>query len=134
MKKSPVLSCYTPSPESTATPTFGKFIDESSTKFIPPPLQKSTSNDTPSNTKKFSYDLERIRSVSMPCTNSYLRTNVNQATAEREIRDTKTRNLSQDGERNGLNSTLWDSLRPRTGLPHQYQGTDDDERAKKKFM
>lgn len=72
----------------------------------------------------FSYKLERVKSVSLPYTSSLARPGGGPGASSHD--GTEPANLEQKGqERNGLGSSLWDSLRPRSGLPHQYQGTEE---------
>ncbi|XP_076387068.1 myosin phosphatase Rho interacting protein outspread isoform X2 [Megachile rotundata] len=80
-------------------------------------LQKST----PDKPAAFSYKLERIKSVSLPYSSNLVRPGGNSGGVQSHDRK-ETASLGQKGqERNGLASPLWDSLRPRSGLPHQYQ-------------
>ncbi|XP_076233527.1 myosin phosphatase Rho interacting protein outspread isoform X1 [Calliopsis andreniformis] len=67
----------------------------------------------------FSYKVERIKSVSLPYSSNLVRQGSSSGVPSH---DSKEVSLGQKGqERNGLASPLWDSLRPRSGLPHQYQ-------------
>ncbi|XP_017880653.1 protein outspread isoform X2 [Ceratina calcarata] len=67
----------------------------------------------------FSYKLERVKSVSLPYSGNIVRPGSSTGVPSH---DRKEANLGQKSqERNGLVSPLWDSLRPRSGLPHQYQ-------------
>ncbi|XP_020282640.1 protein outspread isoform X2 [Pseudomyrmex gracilis] len=72
----------------------------------------------------FSYNLERVKSVSLPYSNSLTRPASSAGVASSHVEGKELpASLEQKGqERNGsLGSPLWDSLRPRSGLPHQYQ-------------
>ncbi|KAL0120206.1 hypothetical protein PUN28_008096 [Cardiocondyla obscurior] len=84
-------------------------------------LQKqSLSTDRPQSA--FSYRLERVKSVSLPYSSSLARP-ASSAGISGSYVDGKDppASLGQK-ERNGnLGPSLWDSLRPRSGLPHQYQ-------------
>lgn len=72
----------------------------------------------------FSYKLERVKSVSLPYTSSLARPGGGPGASSHDGKEPAS--LEQKGqERNGLGSSLWDSLRPRSGLPHQYQGTEE---------
>ncbi|XP_026827895.1 protein outspread isoform X2 [Ooceraea biroi] len=71
----------------------------------------------------FSYRLERVKSVSLPYSSSLARPASSAGVPGSHV-DEKQASLEQKGqERNNSNlgSSLWDSLRPRSGLPHQYQ-------------
>ncbi|EZA59782.1 Protein outspread [Ooceraea biroi] len=73
----------------------------------------------------FSYRLERVKSVSLPYSSSLARPASSAGVPGSHV-DEKQASLEQKGqERNNSNlgSSLWDSLRPRSGLPHQYQGS-----------
>ncbi|EFN72300.1 Protein outspread [Camponotus floridanus] len=87
-------------------------------------LQKrSVSMDRPQSA--FSYKLERVKSVSLPYSSSLITRPASSASVSGSHFDGKEPvSLEQKGqERNvRLGSPLWDSLRPRSGLPHQYQG------------
>ncbi|XP_029033896.2 protein outspread isoform X2 [Osmia bicornis bicornis] len=81
-------------------------------------LQKSTT-DKPA---AFSYKLERIKSVSLPYSSNLVSRPAGSSGGVQSHDRKETAGLGQKGqERNGLASPLWDSLRPRSGLPHQYQ-------------
>ncbi|XP_015172858.1 PREDICTED: protein outspread isoform X3 [Polistes dominula] len=80
-------------------------------------LQKSLSADKPSS---FSYKLERIKSISLPYSNNLVRPGSSTAISSHDRKDTIL--TQKNEEHNGIASPLWDSLRPRSGLPHQYQG------------
>nr|KAF7430079.1 hypothetical protein H0235_006477 [Vespula pensylvanica] len=83
-------------------------------------LQKSLSADKPSS---FSYKLERIKSISLPYSNNLVRPGSSTAISSHDRKDTIL--TQKNEEHNGIASPLWDSLRPRSGLPHQYQGTEE---------
>ncbi|XP_046820645.1 protein outspread isoform X3 [Vespa crabro] len=80
-------------------------------------LQKSLSADKPSS---FSYKLERIKSISLPYSNNLVRPGSSTAISSHDRKNTIL--TQKNEEHNGIASPLWDSLRPRSGLPHQYQG------------
>ncbi|OAD60839.1 Protein outspread [Eufriesea mexicana] len=79
-------------------------------------LQKST----PDKQAAFSYKLERVKSVSLPYSSNLVRPGSSSGVPSHDRKEVSLGQKSQ--ERNGLASPLWDSLRPRSGLPHQYQG------------
>ncbi|XP_032679665.1 protein outspread isoform X3 [Odontomachus brunneus] len=82
-------------------------------------LQKRSLSQT-NRPSAFSYKLERVKSVSLPYTSSLARSGSSSGAPSHDGKDSAS--LEQKGqERNGLGSPLWDSLRPRSGLPHQYQ-------------
>ncbi|XP_076183646.1 myosin phosphatase Rho interacting protein outspread isoform X2 [Ptiloglossa arizonensis] len=68
----------------------------------------------------FSYKVERIKSVSLPYSSNLVRPGSSSGVPSHDRKEVSLGQKSQ--ERNGLASPLWDSLRPRSGLPHQYQG------------
>ncbi|XP_017767093.1 PREDICTED: protein outspread-like isoform X2 [Eufriesea mexicana] len=78
-------------------------------------LQKST----PDKQAAFSYKLERVKSVSLPYSSNLVRPGSSSGVPSHDRKEVSLGQKSQ--ERNGLASPLWDSLRPRSGLPHQYQ-------------
>ncbi|XP_050473401.1 myosin phosphatase Rho interacting protein outspread isoform X2 [Bombus vancouverensis nearcticus] len=78
-------------------------------------LQKSTQDKQAA----FSYKLERVKSVSLPYSSNLVRPGSSSGVPSHDRKEVSLGQKSQ--ERNGLASPLWDSLRPRTGLPHQYQ-------------
>ncbi|XP_046620410.1 protein outspread isoform X1 [Neodiprion virginianus] len=84
-------------------------------------LQKLLSSDKPG---PFSYKLERIKSISLPYSNDLMRQQGSSSNATKHDNKDTTINFAQSNQEhnNGLTSPLWDSLRPRSGLPHQYQG------------
>ncbi|KAF3428826.1 hypothetical protein E2986_13304 [Frieseomelitta varia] len=84
-------------------------------------LQKSTQDKQQA--AAFSYKLERVKSVSLPYSSNLVRPGSSSGVPSHDRKEVSLGQKSQ--ERNGLASSLWDSLRPRTGLPHQYQGTED---------
>ncbi|XP_076627210.1 myosin phosphatase Rho interacting protein outspread isoform X2 [Colletes latitarsis] len=67
----------------------------------------------------FSYKVERIKSVSLPYSSNLVRPGSSSGVPSHDRKEVSLGQKSQ--ERNGLASPLWDSLRPRSGLPHQYQ-------------
>ncbi|KOX68453.1 Protein outspread [Melipona quadrifasciata] len=81
-------------------------------------LQKSTQDKQQA--AAFSYKLERVKSVSLPYSSNLVRPGSSSGVPSHDRKEVSLGQKSQ--ERNGLASSLWDSLRPRTGLPHQYQG------------
>jgi len=75
----------------------------------------------------FSYRLERVKSVSLPYSSSLARPASSVGVPGSHV-DEKEANLEQKAqERNSssMGSSLWDSLRSRSGLPHQYQGIEE---------
>ncbi|XP_078044658.1 myosin phosphatase Rho interacting protein outspread isoform X3 [Augochlora pura] len=80
-------------------------------------LHKHPAADKPA---AFSYKLERIKSVSLPYSSNLVRPGSSSGVPSHDRKEVSLGQKSQ--ERNGLASPLWDSLRPRSGLPHQYQG------------
>ncbi|XP_043274219.1 protein outspread isoform X2 [Venturia canescens] len=90
-------------------------VDSSKTSPTSSNLRKTISEEKTSRKNNFSYKLERLRSISLPYTNS---------------RQLNVKNEDNDNK-NGMRSPLWDSLRPRTGLPHQYQGCSTSMRVRK---
>ncbi|KAK9310721.1 hypothetical protein QLX08_000040 [Tetragonisca angustula] len=80
-------------------------------------LQKSTQDKQQA--AAFSYKLERVKSVSLPYSSNMVRPGSSSGVPSHDRKEVSLGQKSQ--ERNGLASSLWDSLRPRTGLPHQYQ-------------
>ncbi|XP_011881785.1 PREDICTED: uncharacterized protein LOC105569716 isoform X2 [Vollenhovia emeryi] len=85
-------------------------------------LQKqSLSTDRPQSA--FSYRLERVKSVSLPYSSSLARPASSAGVPGSHVDGKEPPASLGQKERNGnLGSSLWDSLRPRSGLPHQYQG------------
>ncbi|XP_076382798.1 myosin phosphatase Rho interacting protein outspread isoform X3 [Megalopta genalis] len=79
-------------------------------------LHKHPAADKPA---AFSYKLERIKSVSLPYSSNLVRPGSSSGVPSHDRKEVSLGQKSQ--ERNGLASPLWDSLRPRSGLPHQYQ-------------
>ncbi|XP_053988582.1 protein outspread isoform X2 [Hylaeus volcanicus] len=75
-----------------------------------------TATDKPA---AFSYKVERIKSVSLPYSSNLVRPGSSSGVPSHDRKEVSLGQKSQ--ERNGLASPLWDSLRPRSGLPHQYQ-------------
>ncbi|XP_076227933.1 myosin phosphatase Rho interacting protein outspread isoform X3 [Nomia melanderi] len=82
-------------------------------------LHKHPAADKPA-AAAFSYKLERIKSVSLPYSSNLVRPGSSSGVPSHDRKEVSLGQKSQ--ERNGLASPLWDSLRPRSGLPHQYQG------------
>lgn len=82
-------------------------------------LQKSTQDKQAA----FSYKLERVKSVSLPYSSNLVRPGNSSGVNSHDVKEVSLGQKSQ--EHNGLASPLWDSLRPRSGLPHQYQGTEE---------
>ncbi|XP_076279051.1 myosin phosphatase Rho interacting protein outspread isoform X2 [Lasioglossum baleicum] len=80
-------------------------------------LHKHLAADKPA--AAFSYKLERIKSVSLPYSSNLVRPGSSSGVPSHDRKEVSLGQKSQ--ERNGLASPLWDSLRPRSGLPHQYQ-------------
>ncbi|XP_076654466.1 myosin phosphatase Rho interacting protein outspread isoform X2 [Halictus rubicundus] len=80
-------------------------------------LHKHPAADKPA--AAFSYKLERIKSVSLPYSSNLVRPGSSSGVPAHDRKEVSLGQKSQ--ERNGLASPLWDSLRPRSGLPHQYQ-------------
>ncbi|XP_076755753.1 myosin phosphatase Rho interacting protein outspread isoform X2 [Xylocopa sonorina] len=127
--KSPSLTSYSPpySPqrarggnEPPASRAAGS--DEQRTSVERPRGSLSTSQKSAQDKQQqatFSYRLERVKSVSLPYSSNLVRPGSSSGVPSH---DRKEVSLGQKGqERNGLVSPLWDSLRPRSGLPHQYQ-------------
>ncbi|XP_076674012.1 myosin phosphatase Rho interacting protein outspread isoform X2 [Andrena cerasifolii] len=83
-------------------------------------LQKATLSATDKPASAFSYKVERIKSVSLPYSSNLVRQGSSTGVPSHDSKEVSLGQKSQ--ERNGLASPLWDSLRPRSGLPHQYQG------------
>ncbi|KZC13253.1 Protein outspread [Dufourea novaeangliae] len=75
----------------------------------------------------FSYKVERIKSVSLPYSSNLVRPGSSSGVPSHDRKEVSLGQKCQ--ERNGLASPLWDSLRPRSGLPHQYQGGTAEMRA-----
>ncbi|KAL6255893.1 hypothetical protein P5V15_013134 [Pogonomyrmex californicus] len=85
-------------------------------------LQKQ-SLSTDRSQSAFSYRLERVKSVSLPYSSSLARPASSVGVSGSHIDGKEPPASLGQKERNGnLGSSLWDSLRPRSGLPHQYQG------------
>ncbi|CAK9821946.1 Protein outspread [Anthophora retusa] len=82
-------------------------------------LQKSTTDKQQQSA--FSYKLERVKSVSLPYSSNIVRPGSSSGVPSLDRKEVSLGQKSGQ-ERNGLASPLWDSLRPRSGLPHQYQG------------
>ncbi|KYN36993.1 Protein outspread [Trachymyrmex septentrionalis] len=102
-----------------------KLTSERSTKgasSLSSALQKqSLSADRPQSA--FSYRLERVKSVSLPYSNNLARPASSTGVSGSHV-DGKEQpaSLGQKERNSNLGSSLWDSLRSRSGLPHQYQG------------
>lgn len=81
--------------------------------------------------KSFSYKVERIKSISLPYKNCNLVRASGGGNGDGSSsgvvlsQDINERVTQKNQERNGLATPLWDSLRTRSGLPHQYQGTEE---------
>ncbi|XP_018046849.1 PREDICTED: protein outspread isoform X1 [Atta colombica] len=100
-----------------------KLTSERSTKgasSLSSALQKqSLSADRPQSA--FSYRLERVKSVSLPYSNNLARPASSTGVSGSHV-DGKEQPANLGQKERNLGSSLWDSLRPRSGLPHQYQG------------
>ena len=67
----------------------------------------------------FSYNLERVKSVSLPYSSNILTTENNLSDNRDDIKEERLE------DHNGFITPFWDSLRSQSGLAHQYQGTEE---------